>query len=477
MNLIDKSQTNILVVDDDTSVIASIELLLKQSGYQVTSALNPKEAIAKLADSTNKEAEPIHLVLQDMNFSRSTSGKEGLQLLKDIKSKYRTIPVLLMTAWGSIELAVEGIKCGAKDFLTKPWDNRQLIRTIETCLQLNLSQDPQPTSRRQLDERFDFKAIIGEDPLMLDVLSTISRVATTNAPVLILGESGTGKELIADAIHNNSSRKQNELVKVNLGGMTTSLFESEMFGHVKGAFTDAKFDRLGRFELANEGSIFLDEIGDLDPTSQVKLLRILQDQSFQPVGSSKTRRSNFRVISATNRSLNEMVANNQFREDLLYRINLITIELPPLRKRRGDIGLLAKQHLERVEKLYVLDTITIEDEAIRWLENQPWPGNVRQLTQTIERVILMTASQTLSTGDFVSIAGKDIGRNKHSFDNSSKDAGSEIQAVNMTLDEVEKLMIVKALSAYKKNITKVAEGLGISRSALYRRLEKYGIDL
>ncbi len=477
MKLIDKSQTNILVVDDDTSVIASIELLLKQSGYHVTSALSPEEALGKLADSTNSMAGSIDLVLQDMNFSRSTSGKEGLQLLKDLKSQYGDIPVLLMTAWGSIELAVEGIKCGAKDFLTKPWDNRQLVRTIETCLQLNLSQGPQPTSRRQLDQQYDFKKIIAEDPLMLDILSTIGRVSSTNAAVLILGESGTGKELIADAIHNNSPRKLNELVKVNLGGMTTSLFESEMFGHVKGAFTDAKSDRQGRFELANEGSIFLDEIGDLDPTSQVKLLRILQDQSFQPVGSSKTKRSNFRVISATNRSLDEMVSNNQFREDLLYRLNLITIELPPLRKRRGDICLLARQHLERVEILYGLDTLTIEDEAIQWLENQPWPGNVRQLTQTIERVVLMTPSRTLSAGDFISIAGKDKSRNAFSNTTSNDDAANAIQAGNMTLDEVEKLMIIKALSAYKKNLTKVAEGLGISRSALYRRLEKYGIVL
>ncbi len=460
-----KKPSRVLIVDDDSSVIASIELLLKQNGYQTISACSPQEAIAKFADSA------IDLIIQDMNFSRSTSGKEGLELLKEIKKSHTAIPVLLMTAWGSIELAVEGIKCGAADFLTKPWDNQQLLRTIETCLQLNQPIASEPTSRAKLDQQFDFDAIITDDPLMLEILSTIGRVAATDAPILILGESGTGKELIADAIHNNSARKEQALVKVNLGGMTTSLFESEMFGHVKGAFTDAKQDRQGRFELANNGSIFLDEIGDLDPASQVKLLRILQDQSYQPVGSSKTRRSNFRVISATNRSLDEMVANSQFREDLLYRLNLITIELPPLRKRRGDIHLLAKQHLKRVEKLYAMQDLGIAEDAIRWLEQQSWPGNIRQLTQTIERAVLMSGSHRITAKDFISISNnKD---SSHLLENV-EDA---IFAGGMTLDEVEKLMIIKALDAYKRNITKVAEGLGISRAALYRRLEKYGINL
>lgn len=460
-----KQSSRILIVDDDTSVIASIELLLKQNGYQTVSATNPQNAITQLADNV------IDLIIQDMNFSRSTSGKEGLKLLKDIKKNHSAIPVLLMTAWGSIELAVEGIKCGAADFLTKPWNNQQLLRTIDTCLELNRPIATQQISRQSLDQQYCFDAIIGDDPLMLAILATIGRVATTDAPILVLGESGTGKELVADAIHKNSARREQSLVKVNLGGMTTSLFESEMFGHVKGAFTDAKQDRLGRFELANNGSIFLDEIGDLDPASQVKLLRILQDHSFQPVGSSATRHSNFRVISATNRSLDDMVANNQFREDLLYRLNLITIELPPLRKRKGDIHLLAKRHLKRVEKLYSLHNLNLDEDAIRWLEQQSWPGNIRQLTQTIERVVLMSGSLQLTTQDFISF-GNDKGGKNH-----QGEAEEAIHAGNMTLDEVEKLMIVKAHQAYKGNITKVAEGLGISRAALYRRLEKYGLDL
>ncbi len=458
-----KRHTVVLIVDDDLSVIASIELLLKQNGYKTLSACNPEDAILKL------ENNKINLIIQDMNFSRSTSGKEGLELLKSTKSKYSNIPVLLMTAWASIELAVQGIKRGASDFLTKPWDNTNLLRVIETALELNQPSRAELSDRKELDEKFDFKNIIGQDPLMLEILSTIGRVASTNAPILILGESGTGKELIADAIHNNSLRKEHSLVKVNLGGMTTSLFESEMFGHVKGAFTDAKKDRLGRFELADKGSIFLDEIGDLDPASQVKLLRILQDQTFQPVGSSKTRRSNFRVISATNRSLDEMVSNNEFREDLLYRLNLITIELPPLRKRKGDISQLANHHLKRIEQQYHLEDLELKDEAIKWLERQTWPGNIRQLSQTIERVVLMSHSKRISEADLININPSKSSQSDHA--NNFEDIE------NLTLNEVEKVMILKSLDVYNNNITKVSEVLGVSRAALYRRLEKYGINL
>jgi len=456
-------QAQVLIVDDDLSVIASIELMLKQNGYKTLSACNPKEAMLKL------ENDNINLIIQDMNFSRSTSGKEGLELMKLIKSKHPTIPILLMTAWASIELAVEGIKQGANDFLTKPWDNSNLLRVIETALDLNKPNSINLIDRKELDEKYDFKYIIGQDPLMLEILSTIGRVASTNAPILILGESGTGKELIADAIHNNSLRQEQSLVKVNLGGMTTSLFESEMFGHVKGAFTDAKQDRLGRFELADKGSIFLDEIGDLDPASQVKLLRILQDQTFQPVGSSKTRRSNFRVISATNRSLDEMVSKNEFREDLLYRLNLITIELPPLRKRIGDICQLVNHHLKRIEKQYHLEGLELKNDAVKWLEKQSWPGNIRQLSQTIERVVLMSQSNLISEKDLINITPSKSTQSKQ----SSKFEDIE----NLTLNEVEKAMIIKSLDAYNNNITKVSEVLGVSRAAIYRRLEKYGIVL
>ena len=451
----------ILVVDDDPSVTASIAMLLKQAGFGVLTASEPQQAMSLLAQS------PVHLVLQDMNFSRNTSGAEGMELLSQIKAQYSALPVILMTAWGSIELAVEGIKQGAADFLTKPWDNQQLLRLITTSLELNQTPPDSPLGRQRLDREYDFSAIVGDDPALIDVLATIARVAATDAPVLILGESGTGKELIADAIHINSKRAQQSLVKVNLGGMNATLFESEMFGHVRGAFTDAKQDRIGRFELANEGSIFLDEMGDLDPSSQVKLLRVLQDQSFQAVGSSTTRRANVRIISTTNRDLFEMVEDGSFREDLLYRVNLITIKLPPLRKRRGDIKPLAEQHLAKVSKLYGLGPLTLDDSALMWLQQQPWPGNIRQLCQTIERAILMSGASHLSSHHFRPNAQR---QNKGQYDDFLLPVGS------MTLDEMEKLMIEKAIIAYRSNLSKVAEALGISRAALYRRLEKYGLN-
>ncbi len=449
---------SILIVDDDHSVTASIALLLKQNGVATHTAANPKQALECLSNTS------VDLVLQDMNFSRNTSGEEGMSLLKEIKKLSPNTPVILMTAWGSIELAVEGIKQGAADFLTKPWNNQQLLKTIETCLELNQPTRELPRGREELDKQYQLSAIVGNDPAMLEMLSTIGRVAATDAPVLILGESGTGKELVAEAIHQNSLRKQGPLVKLNLGGMSASLFESEMFGHVRGAFTDAKHDRKGRFETADQGSIFLDEMGDLEPSSQVKLLRVLQDQSFQAVGSSETRKANVRVISATNRDLYEMVSDGSFREDLLYRLNLITIRIPPLRKRRGDIRLLAERHLQKVSEIYNVELVSIDASGMSWLEQQPWPGNVRQLAQTIERAVLMSNRSQLSVADFQFEREQQSG-----FDEAELPIGS------MTLDDMEKLMIEKAIKAYNRNLSKVAQALGISRAALYRRIEKYGL--
>ncbi len=459
MNKMSENAITVLIVDDDHSVTASIAMLLKQNAISAMTAANPQQALDVLAESA------IDLILQDMNFSRNTSGEEGMQLLKTIKQQYPNLPVILMTAWGSIELAVEGIKQGAADFMTKPWSNQQLLKTISTSLELNQSEHTTPSGRSELDQAYDFSAIVGNDPAMLDMLSTIGRVASTDAPVLILGESGTGKELVAEAIHKNSHRKQGPLVKLNLGGMSASLFESEMFGHVRGAFTDAKHDRKGRFEVADTGSIFLDEMGDLEPSSQVKLLRVLQDQSFQPVGSSETRKANVRVISATNRNLYEMVADGSFREDLLYRLNLITIQIPPLRNRRGDIRLLANRHLQKVSEIYNVPLVSIDESGMSWLEQQSWPGNVRQLAQTIERAVLMSGQTQLSRDDF-------------QFDRShpTQSNDTELPVGSMTLDEVEKLMIEKAIKAYSSNLSKVAQALGISRAALYRRIEKYGLN-
>ncbi|MCI0338455.1 MAG: sigma-54 dependent transcriptional regulator [Acidobacteria bacterium] len=456
----------ILIIDDDPSVTTSLALLLKQTGHPSQSASSPAEALALV------ERDNFDLVLQDMNFSRQTSGQEGIELLQQIKARNPNLPVILITAWGSIGLAVQGIRAGASDFITKPWTHQQIIQAVNTALGLaaaNLARAPsQLPGRDELDARYNFKGLTGRDPKFLRVLELIGRVAATDASVLITGESGTGKELIADAIHRNSHRRGAPFVKVNLGGIPLTLFESEMFGHVKGAFTDARSDRKGRFEMADGGTIFLDEIGDLDAGSQVKLLRVLQDRTYEVVGSSTTRTVDVRVISATNRNLSEMVAAGQFREDLLYRLNLIAIHLPPLRERAGDIPLIANHFLENLAKVYRRENLSISEAAMRWLQNQPWPGNVRQLRHLIERTLLMSDKDLLEVRDYELTLEMDA---------SDERRETLPQVGSMTIDEMEKAMIIKAMKHYAGNISKVAEALGLSRAALYRRFEKYGIKV
>lgn len=457
-------QETILIIDDDASVVASLSLLLKQAGYRSQSAATPERALKLI------ESESFALALQDMNFSRQTSGEEGIELLKQIKARRPNLPVVLITAWGSISLAVQGVRAGASDFITKPWTHQQIIQAVNTALGLAAAQSSRPAgstlTREELDARYDFKDLIGSDPKFLRVLELIGRVAPTDASVLITGESGTGKELIADAIHRNSHRRNKPFVKVNLGGIPAQLFESEMFGHVKGAFTDARADRKGRFETADGGTIFLDEIGDLDAGAQVKLLRVLQDRTYEVLGSSATRTVDVRVISATNRNLAEMVAAGGFREDLLYRLNLIAIHLPPLRERTSDIPLIADHFLVSLAKVYRRTGISISDRAMRWLRSQPWPGNIRQLRHTIERALLISGKDVLEVEDF-----------ELTFEMDSSDERKDAlpQVGSMTIDDMEKAMIVKAMNYHDGNISRVAEALGLSRAALYRRFEKHGI--
>jgi DNA-binding NtrC family response regulator len=450
----------ILIVDDDTSITASLALLLKQHGYATVSAHDAMEALAAM------RRERPRLVIQDMNFSRQTSGAEGLELLERIRAEEPSMPVILMTAWGSIQLAVEGMKRGANDFITKPWANATVVQSVETALNLVATRTTSSNelSRGELDERFDFSNIIGTDPKILRMLDLIGRVAPTDASVLITGESGTGKELVAEAVHRNSRRRGGAFVKVNLGGISSTLFESEMFGHVRGAFTDARETRRGRFETADGGTIFLDEIGELDAPSQVKLLRVLQDRTFEVLGSSRPRSVDVRVIAATNRVLHELVQRGDFREDLLYRLNLINIHLPPLRDRRGDVPPLANHFLRLANEAYRTEVASIAPRAMEWLKSQPWPGNIRQLRQTIDRAVLIRGGRELDVDDFFAI--RDAGPAEPAL----PDAGT------ITLDEMEKRMIVKCLKHYEGNISRVAEALGISRAALYRRFEKYGIS-
>ena len=455
--------SNILIVDDDIAVRTSLEILLKRAEYSPFTAANPNDALNVLQEHR------MDLVIMDMNYSLRTTGEEGLKLLKDIKSHYPEIPLIIITAWGSIPLAVEGMKAGASDFINKPWNNEHILQSIQTALSLiHSAGGPEADlTRKKLDEMYDFSGIIGETPQMLNVLSTIGRVAITDAPVLITGESGTGKELIAEAVHRNSKRRNKPFVKVNLGGIASSIFESEMFGHIRGAFTDAKHDRIGRFDMADKGSIFLDEIADLDLSSQVKMLRVLQDRSFEVLGSSKTKIIDVRIITAANRSLEQMVEAGKFREDLFYRINLITVKLPPLRERREDIPLLVKSILHRLREYASGEKIEITESTLKWLSELAWPGNIRELKNLVERTVLITGKNILYEQDFI----EQIQTSPH------KRSDHSLPAVGaMTLEEVEITMIKKALEFHRNNISHAAKSLGLSRAALYRRMEKYGIS-
>lgn len=454
----------LLIIDDDIAVQTSLSLLLRRDGFTVQTASDPAQALNAL------EAETPELILLDMNFSIETSGEEGLKLLKVIRAGYPTVPVILITGWGTIDLAVQGMKAGAKDFITKPWQNDYVLQSVKTLLNLNqqtaeTAQTRSP-SRRKLDQQYQFGHIVGEDPKLLDILETIGRVAPTDAPVLITGESGTGKELIAEAIHQNSRRRSKPFVKVNLGGISATLFESELFGHMRGAFTDAKSDRVGRFELANKGSIFLDEIGDLDLSSQVKLLRVLQDRTFEPLGSSRSKTVDVRVICATNRNLEEMVAKGTFREDLFYRINLITVKLPALRERPDDIPPLVSYFVNNLKTIYERPKLTVAPTALKWVKTLMLPGNIRQLKNIVERTVLLSPKDALEISDF----------QKHIPASPAAQSTRALPEVGtITLDELEYQMIQRAMDFYNNKVTKVARALGITRFALYRRLEKYGI--
>lgn len=448
----------ILIIDDDSAIRSSLSFMLKRAKYEVQAVPGPKEAMEVVHTVTPQ------LILMDMNFSLSTDGAEGLVLLKQVKLFCPDVPVILMTAWGSIPLAVQGMRAGAFDFITKPWNNAALMQRIETALELTSKEDSTGSSTRE-EENFDRSHIIGKSKALEEVLSTVKRVSRTGASVLITGESGTGKELIAEAIHLNSPRRNQPFVKVNLGGISQTLFESEMFGHKKGAFTDAVTDRKGRFELADKGTIFLDEIGELDLSCQVKLLRVLQEQTFEPLGESRPRKVDVRVVCATNANLEQMVREHTFREDLFYRINLITVHLPALRERREDIPLLAAHFVESRCQADGLPLATLSDDALEFLSRLPYPGNIRELKNLVERTLLVCGKNYLDAADFQS-----------QYHPTTGALESSATLKGLTLEELEKQTILQALEAHGNNLTQTALSLGISRASLYRRLEKYGIS-
>jgi DNA-binding NtrC family response regulator len=445
---------HILIVDDDRSVGYSIRLLLKRAGMTAAVVHHAREL-----ERIMEEEQP-DLVLLDMNFSIETSGEQGLKALDRIRAFNPQLPVILMTGWATVDLAVRGMKKGAKDFIAKPWDNKQLLTSIRTILSLTGKQGVQK-ARTDIS---GFDRIIGSKHSLKGLIDKAKRIAPTDASVLILGESGTGKELLAEAIHQGSQRAGAPFVRVNMGGIPATLFESEMFGHKKGAFTDASTDREGRFKMANGGTIFLDEIGDLPMENQVKLLRVLQEKTFEPLGSSKTERVDVRVISATNKNLEQMVAEGTFREDLYYRINLITLDSPPLRTRTGDIPLLVRDLLQRMAKNYGLDPIKVDESALNWLQRQHFSGNIRQLKNLVERTVLLSGKSELELEDF-----------RPHYQDFDTSADRLPQVGSLSLEELEVKMIRKALEYHQYNISVTAKSLGLTRSALYRRLHKYAI--
>lgn len=437
----------ILIVDDDKAIRSSLSLLLKRAGYDVICAASPDEAMDIVRRQT------LALVIMDMNYSLATTGDEGLILMRQVKVFQPEVPIILITAWASIPLAVDGMKAGAFDFMPKPWDNRTLLQRVETALQLNARKED------FRDGEFDRGDIIGHSRGLEDVLEKARRVAATDASILITGENGTGKELIAQAIHNNSHRRKNPFVMVNLGGISQSLFESEMFGHAKGAFTGAIDKRKGRFELADTGTIFLDEIGELDLSCQVKMLRVLQQHTFEPLGDSTPRHIDIRVICATNADLPAMVAEGRFREDLLYRINLITLHLPPLRERRDDIPLLVRYFASKHKAEFSSD-------AMELLTRLPYPGNIRQLKNIVDSSVLIAGKKVITLND--------VRPNIEASDMNIKASGD---LTGMTIDEIQRQTIIKAIEETGGNVTQLANKLGITRQSLYRRLKKYGIEL
>jgi DNA-binding NtrC family response regulator len=453
----------VLIVDDNEDLLKAAKLFLKRHLAQVDLEKNP-EAIPSLL-----KYEDYDVILLDMNFTKDvSSGKEGYYWLERILSIDPSAVVVLITAYGDVQMAVKAIKAGATDFVLKPWENEKLLATIYSAMRLRESRmevEELRTRHKELSQKLNerFSDIIGESAAINKVFETIDRVADTDANVLILGENGTGKELIARAIHQNSQRKNEIFVSVDLGSISESLFESELFGHKKGAFTDAREDRPGRFEAAHEGTLFLDEIGNLSMALQTKLLSVLQNRKVSRVGEHRERSIDIRLICATNMPLYEMVKENTFRQDLLYRINTIEITLPPLRERLEDIPLLASHFLTIYNEKYEKSIRKLSDATLARMNKYHWPGNVRELQHAIERAVIMSSSQVLQPEDFH--FGSTSSRNE--------DDGQALDQYN--LEDMEKLLIRKALHKYQGNITQAAEALGLTRSSLYRRLEKHGL--
>lgn len=446
----------ILVADDQADVREALRLLLKAEGYSIETVSTPGSALE--AVQTNE----FDIMLMDLNYQRdTTSGQEGMDLLKSIQSVDARLPIIVMTAWGSVELAVEAMRRGARDFIQKPWDNPRLLSIIRT--QIDLYRAMRHAERLEAENSLlraqNRPIFIAESKAIQPLLTLISRIGPSDANVLITGEHGTGKEVVAQTLHVLSSRCGRPMITVNTGGLPEGTFESELFGHVKGAFTDARTDRVGRFELADKGTLFLDEIANVPLKQQAKLLRVLETGEMERVGSSRTHKVDVRVLSATNADLKTESAEGRFRSDLLFRLNTVELHIPPLRDRKEDIPLLATHFLKQYAHRYRKDLKGFGPGAVQKMLEHPWPGNVRELDHAIERAVLISTSQQIQPGDLGLEA--------------ERATGAKIE--EMSLEEVESLLIKKALSRHSGNISHAAEALGLSRSALYRRMQKYGL--
>jgi DNA-binding NtrC family response regulator len=446
----------ILIADDQRDVLEALRLLLKGEGFTIETATSPAGVLRVV------ESKDVDAVLMDMNYTRdTTSGLEGMDLISRLQTMDSHLPIVVMTAWGSVDGAVEAMRRGAKDYVEKPWDNARLVATLKTQVELGraLRKAHQLEGENRLLRKEGLPEFIAESRAMRPVLQIIERIGPSDANVLVTGEHGTGKEVVAHWLHASSTRASKSLVAVNVGGLPEGVFESELFGHVKGAFTDAKTDRVGRFELANDGTLFLDEIANVPLKQQATLLRVLETGEVQRVGSSKTRKVNVRVISATNADPQAEVAAGRFREDLLYRLNTVEIHLPPLRERREDIPLLAQHFLERQAKRYRKPKAGFSEDASQALLDHPWPGNIRELRHAVERAVLLAMDDHVRAHDLGLV--------------TPPEGSGRID--DLTLDEVEKTLIEKALQRHEGNVSQAADALGLSRSALYRRLQRHGL--
>jgi DNA-binding NtrC family response regulator len=455
----------ILVADDQADVLAALRLLVKSEGFAIETASSPS-GVLKAIDS-----QELDVVLIDLNYARdTTSGSEGLDLLTRIRATDPTLPVVVMTAWGSVDLAVEAMRRGARDFIQKPWDNARLVAVLRTQVELaealrkgrRLEAENLALRDSVAESQTELPQIVAESPAMRSVLKVVERIGPADANVLITGENGTGKEVIIRLLHSMSSRASKPLISVNAGALAEGVFESELFGHVRGAFTDARNDRVGRFELADGGTLFLDEIANVPLNLQAKLLRVLETGEFERVGSSKTQKVDVRLLSATNADLQAEVAQGRFRQDLVFRLNTVEIRLPPLRDRGDDIPRLAEHFLRLHRERYRRPIMGFTPEAFQALREHLWPGNVRELDHVVERAVLMSTGNVVTPFDLAL--------------ESSPEARLSARLEELSLEDAERLLIRKALARFEGNANRAAEALGLSRSALYRRLQKYGLS-